>query len=90
MTAYTTNDCEIFAQALDHAWEMFLKTGRLTGDNLDTAMGALAYCILQAAAGGERNPRRLAISAVAHVDAIEPRIRLERSWSRVENSQSAA
>jgi hypothetical protein len=90
MTAYATEDCGVLEQALEHAWEIFLKRGRLTRDNLDTAMAALAYCILQAAAGGERNPRRLAIHAVAHVGSVEPRIRLERSWSRAPNSQRAA
>jgi len=61
--------------------KLFLKTGRLTRDNLDTAKAALTYCILQAVADGERNCRRLAIRAVARADAVEPRIRLERSWS---------
>jgi hypothetical protein len=88
--SYTSEDCDVFAQALEHAWEMFLKTGRLTKDNLDTAQAALSYAILQAAAGGERNARRLAIVAVANVDAIEPRIRMERSWSLAGKSKSAA
>ena len=60
--AYTSEDCNIFAEALEHAWEMYLKTGRLTKDNLDTAKAALSYAILQAAAGGERNARRLRIT----------------------------
>jgi hypothetical protein len=85
--AYTSEDCNIFAEALEHAWEMYLKTGRLTKDNLDVAEAALSYAILQAAARGERNARRLAIIGVAHVDIIEPRIRRERSWSRVDDSE---
>ena len=36
---YTSEDCNIFAKALDFAWEIYLKTGRLTKDNLDTAKG---------------------------------------------------
>jgi hypothetical protein len=78
--SYTSEDCDVFAQALEHAWEMFLTTGRLNKDNLDTAQAALSYAIFQAAAGGERNARRLAIVAVANFEAIEPRIRRERSW----------
>jgi hypothetical protein len=88
--SYTSEDCDVFAKALKHAWEIYLKTGRLTKDSLDTAQAALSYAILQAAASGERNARRLAIVAVANVDAIEPRIRLERSWSRSGKSRSAA
>ena len=39
--AYTSEDCNIFAEALERAWEMYLKTGRLTKDNLDVAEAAL-------------------------------------------------
>ena len=84
--AYTSEDCNIFAEALERAWEMYLKTGRLTKDNLDTAKAALSYAILQAAAAGERNARRLAIVGIAHVDAIEPRIRMQRSWCRPDDA----
>jgi hypothetical protein len=31
------------AGALEHAWEMFLKTGRLTKDNFDTAVEHRAF-----------------------------------------------
>src|SRR3954467_13902658 len=67
-----------------------LRTGRLTKKRVWNAQAALSYATLQAAAGGERNARRLAIVAVANVDAIEPRIRMERSWSRFGKSRSAA
>ena len=87
---YTSEDCNIFAKALDFAWEIYLKTGRLTKDNLDTAKGALSYGILQAAKTGERNARRLAMVAIAHADAIEPRIRMERSWSCAGDAESTA
>jgi hypothetical protein len=90
MSAYTAEDCEILAKALDYAWEIFLKSGRLTKENLDTARAALTYSILQAAQGGERNPRRLALEAAANVDAIEPRIRMERSVALPARARVAA
>jgi len=88
--AYTSEDCNIFAEALERAWEMYLKTGRLTKDNLDTAKAALLYAILQAAVAGERNARRLAILGIAHVDSIEPRIRMHRSWCRADDAEKVA
>jgi hypothetical protein len=80
--AFSGSECRILADALDKAWEIFLKTGRLTATNIDTARGALAYAIMEAAAVGERNPRRLAIAAVARMAKHEHRIRFERSLHR--------
>ena len=56
--------------ALDIAWDMFLRAGMLTTRNIDTARTTLAFGILECAARGEQNPRRLAISAVARYDAV--------------------
>lgn len=78
--AYDSEDCRVFAQALDHAWEMFLKTKRLTSRNIDTAKAALAYAILHEASDGQRNPRSLAAAAVARMANHETQVRQQRSW----------
>jgi hypothetical protein len=64
--------------ALDQAWEIFLKSGRLNTHNLDIAKGALAFALLDAVEKGERNPRRLAISAVARVARYENKLHTDR------------
>jgi hypothetical protein len=79
--AYGSEDCQVLSQALSRAWDIFVKTGRLTSRNLDTAKAALSYAILEAAAKGERDPRRLAMFALAHAKRHEARIRKERSWA---------
>jgi hypothetical protein len=43
--AFDSDDCRLFAQALDHAWDIFLKAGGLTTHNLDTAKASLTYAI---------------------------------------------
>jgi hypothetical protein len=80
--AYSSEDCNVFSAALDYAWDLFLKTNKLTSDNIDTAKAALTYAILHSARGGERNPRRLAVSAVARIESFQPAIQMQRSWSR--------
>jgi hypothetical protein len=81
MNVYDSEDCRVLSQALTYAWDIFLKARRLSPQNLDTAKAALSYALLDAAANGERNPRRLAIRAVAEADRHETRIRRERSWA---------
>ena len=76
--AYNSQDCELLANALEQAWELFLKSRGLTFENVDTARASLAYAILDAASKGERNPRRLAFGAVARVPEFEPEIRKHR------------
>lgn len=80
--AFDSEDCTVMAKALDQAWEIFLKTKRLTSQNHDIAKGALSLAIMDAAGGGERNPRRLAISAVARMSKYEARLIDERSLFR--------
>jgi hypothetical protein len=82
MYAYDTSDCAVFSQALEYAFAMYMQAGRLTPKTLDFAGGALSYAILDAAAGGQRNPRVLAIAAVANVGRYEKRLRESRSWVR--------
>jgi hypothetical protein len=83
--AFDTDDCLLFSKALDCAWEIFLKTKRLTSQNYDIAKGALSYAILEAAAEGERRPRRLAIAAVTRMAKYEAQLQAGRSlsWGRV-------
>jgi hypothetical protein len=80
--AYRSEDCRAFAKALELAWEIFLRTGRLTSQNIDVAKAALSYSIFEAAENGQRNPRILAIAAVACMANHEARIKRERSWHR--------
>jgi hypothetical protein len=79
-SVFDSDDCRLLERALDHAWEMFLKAGGLTADNLDTAKGALTYAIFHEAHDGERNARRLAIAAVARMSKFEPVVRRQRTW----------
>jgi hypothetical protein len=78
--AFDSDDCRLFAQALDHAWEIFLKAGGLTAHNLDTAKASLTYAIFHAARDGERNPRRLAMAAVARMSKFEHVVTQQRMW----------
>jgi hypothetical protein len=78
--AFRSEDCRAFAKALEHAWDIYLRTGRLTSQNIDVAKAALSYSILDAAKNGQRNPRVLAIAAVACMANHEARIKRERSW----------
>jgi hypothetical protein len=80
-SAFDSNDCRIFAEALELAWEIFLKTGRLTSANVDIAKAALTRAMLEAAEKGERNTRRLAIAAVGGMARFEGKLRSERLHS---------
>jgi hypothetical protein len=79
--AYSAEDCSVFADALEHAWRIFLRSGRLTSQNCDIAKAALTRAILDAASGGLRNPRRLAVAACAKADTYIDLIRQERLWA---------
>jgi hypothetical protein len=76
--AYDANDCRVLSQALDEAWEIYLRTGRLTGTNIDVAKAALSYALLDSAEAGERNIRRLAIAAVGRMARYEGKLRYAR------------
>jgi hypothetical protein len=82
--AYDSEDCRLFAQALDLAWKIFLNAGALTTDNLDTAKASLTYAIFHAAATGERHPRRLAVAAVARMPKFEHAVAQQRMWRQPE------
>jgi hypothetical protein len=89
-TVYDSDDCRVFAKALDHAWEIFLKAGKLTPLNVDIAKASLAYAIFHAAAGGLRNPRRLAMAAVARISQFEAQVTEQRVWCVPPSSDVAA
>jgi phosphoribosylanthranilate isomerase len=80
MNAFDSADCQTMASALDLAWEMFVKSGGLTPQNVGTAHAALARGILDVAGNGERNTRRLAISAVARFARHQEEVSAERQW----------
>jgi hypothetical protein len=88
-SAYSSDDCEIFARALDQAWAILLKTGRLTNRNVHVAKAALTFALLETAEKGERNIRRLAIAAVGRMARYESRLRYERSFGLSGSRQSA-
>jgi hypothetical protein len=69
--AFTSAECDVLEQALDAAWEIFLRSRKLDERNLDTARAALTRAILDQYESGERNVRRIAIAAVAGVAPFE-------------------
>jgi hypothetical protein len=79
--AISSDECDIVSQALEQAWEIFLKAQRLDRCNHDIARPTLLYGILEASKDGERNARRLAMRAVASFDRLEPVVRHHRSWA---------
>jgi hypothetical protein len=79
---YDSEDCQILARAFERGWEIFLKTRRLTVQNIGVAEGALSFAILDAASKGERNAHRLAMAAVARMAKYESKLLAERSLHR--------
>jgi len=87
MRAYDTEECTLLAKALDHAWELYLKSKRLTAYNLDLAKGAIAYAVMDVARmdvarKGGGNPRQIAKAAMPRVSAHERRLQAERAIRR--------
>jgi hypothetical protein len=80
MPAYNFEDCRTFSKALEYAWELFLKSQRLTPTNTDAEKAALTYAILHAAGEGHRSPRELALIAVARMEKYHSAIQIQRSF----------
>jgi hypothetical protein len=78
-SAFDADDCNTLSLALDKAWDIYLRTGRLTTYNIDVAKAALSYALLDAAAEGERNISRLAVAAVGRMARYEGKLRYARS-----------
>jgi hypothetical protein len=78
--AYDADDCHVLSQALDQAWEIYVRTGRLTATNIGVAKAALSYALLDVAQTGERNVSRLAIAAVGRMAKYECKLRYARSY----------
>jgi len=75
MTAvFSSTECDTLEKALDVAWEIYLRSGKLDRLNIDTAKAALTRAILDGFESGERNARRLAIAAVANIEQYEAQI----------------
>ena len=72
-TAFTSDECDVLAQALDAAWDIFSHSHRLETADIDLTKAALTRSILNGYEYGEHNPRRLAIAAVAQLDRSQPR-----------------
>jgi hypothetical protein len=78
--AYDAGDCNVLSQALEKAWEIYVRTGRLTATDIDLAKAALSYALLDAAETGDRNINRLAIAAVGRMAKYEGKLRYARSY----------
>jgi hypothetical protein len=66
--AYSSDECNVLAQALDVAWDICRHAGELDPFSVETTKAALTRSILSGYETGERNTRRLAIAAVAQLD----------------------
>jgi hypothetical protein len=66
-TAFSSDECNLLAQALEVAWDICRQSGDFGNANIDAAKAALTRSILVGYEVGERNPRRLAIGAVARL-----------------------
>ena len=82
MRAYDTEECTLLAKSLDHAWELYLKSKRLTAYNLDLAKGAIAYAVMDVVRKGDGNPRQIAKAAMTRVSVHEQRLQAERAIRR--------
>jgi hypothetical protein len=71
--AFTSDECDLLAQALDTAWDIFSHSRRVESANIDWTKAALTRSILIGFENGEHNPRRLAIAAVAQLDKPQRR-----------------
>jgi hypothetical protein len=67
--AFSSDECNMLAQALDVAWDICVHSGDLQHRNIDDTKAALTRAILSGYESGERNTRRLAITAVAQLDS---------------------
>jgi hypothetical protein len=85
MRAYDTEECTLLAKSLDHAWELYLKSKRLTAYNLDLAKGAIAYAVMDVARKGG-DPRQIAKAAMTRVSLHEQRLQAERAIRREQRS----
>lgn len=70
--AFSSDECNVLAQALDVAWDICRQSGQLETRNIETVKADLTRWILSSYEGGERNVRRLAIAAVAQLEAPQP------------------
>jgi len=71
--AFTSDECNVLAQALDTAWDIFSHSQRAESANIELTKAALTRSILTGYESGEHNPRRRAIAAVAQFDRPQPR-----------------
>lgn len=58
-------------RAFQRAWKALLKEERITAQNIERAPTLLMEAIVDAAYGGERNERNLAVAAVARMTLYE-------------------
>jgi len=73
-TAFTSDECNVLAEALDMAWDICLRSGRLRTLDVDLIKSVLTRSIMIEYEGGERDVRRLALAAAAHLQVAQPPI----------------
>jgi hypothetical protein len=76
--AFTSEECNVLAEALDVAWDICRHSGELDAMKLDSTKATLTRAILTGYDNGERNVRRLAIAAVAQLNAPQAPFAPER------------
>ena len=70
--AYSSDECNVLAQALDVAWDICRQSGQLDTRSIESTKAELTRSILTGFESGERNTRRLAIAAVAQLEWPQP------------------
>jgi hypothetical protein len=61
---FDESDCDRMERALLRAYQLFMKSGRLSTENLSITKATLSRAIMHAMERGERNETRLAMYAV--------------------------
>jgi hypothetical protein len=72
-TAFSPEECNEFAKALNTAWTHLSETGQVQDESVTKA--ALTRAILEAAEQGERNKDLLVAYALAHVEKAKHELR---------------
>ena len=61
---FDESDCDRMERALSRAYRLFMKSGRLSSENLSITKATLSRAIMHAMERGERDESRLAMYAV--------------------------
>jgi hypothetical protein len=78
--AFSSEECDVFARALDRAWHQLSEIGRNGDETLDKA--ALSRGILKAAGLGESSIEVLSAYAVVHLEDNKHEVRRQAERDR--------